>query len=402
MATEQQMAPQRAQQASQPSQSISQDTDQHIGVVSTPSLTPSCSPVYSPALQQSEFAVTAALQESQSISQSVSPSPLPSPSLPPPPPLPSGPIQTPPPPPLPSRPIQTPDMGQGVDGGEGGDLREFLKALPTRSEMEAFVQRLEQGYRTDIQAVKTDLQATQVKTSELEGSVTILADAIHVQDQRLDMHESQIQTLYSLIEDQDNRNRRNNIRIRGLPEAMGVEDLPETVKGIFISILGTIESVNLEIDRVHRALGPRNPDPAKPRDIICRIHYFRVKEDIMRKARTKGLIEYKGNTIQLLSDLCHFTLEKRKALKPLLVLLQDRNISYRWNFPFQLQIRKEGKWLSIRGPSDIPAVATALELPELPPLEWPQSYSLFLGEGRRAPVLGNYPGRSGTPPPPIA
>lgn len=70
----------------------------------------------------------------------------------------------------------------------------------------------------------------------------------------------------------------------------------------------------------------------------------------MRKARMQGPIDYKGTTVQLLPNLFRFTLEKRKALKPFLALLQDSNIPYRWNFPFQLQIQKDGKWLIIRGP----------------------------------------------------
>lgn len=77
------------------------------------------------------------------------------------------------------------------------------------------MQCLEQGYHMEIQLVKTELQVTRAKTSALEESVTVLADAIHMHDQ-LDIHESHIQTLYSLIEDQDNRNRRNNLRIKGI------------------------------------------------------------------------------------------------------------------------------------------------------------------------------------------
>lgn len=39
-------------------------------------------------------------------------------------------------------------------GLEEGDFSEYLRALPTRNEMEAFVQRLEQGHQRVLQSVK--------------------------------------------------------------------------------------------------------------------------------------------------------------------------------------------------------------------------------------------------------
>lgn len=119
----------------------------------------------------------------------------------------------------------------------------FLRALSIQSEMEAFVQHLEQRYRTDIQSFKTELQAKRVKISELEESVTALAEVVHSHYQRMDVQDSHIHTLYPLPKDQDNHNWRNNIWIRGLPEVMNAEDLPATVRVIITSLLGTTEPV---------------------------------------------------------------------------------------------------------------------------------------------------------------
>lgn len=184
------------------------------------------------------------------------------------------------------------------------------------------------------------------------------------------------------------------IRIQGLPEAMDADDLSEIVKGIFLSLYWGQQSRSIWnfigfIGLVsHKILIQPNKDMLN----TC------VKEDIKRKAIVNGPINFKGTTVHLLQDLCRFTMEKRKALKPLLALLQDCNIPYHCNFPFQLQIRKDGKWLIIHGPSDIPAVLTALELTELLPLKWPQSYYLFWGKKHGVPVSGKHPGRSGIAP----
>lgn len=117
---------------------------------------------------------------------------------------------------------------------EEGDLREYLSALPTRNDMEAFVQCLEQGYHKELQFVKAELRATGAKTVGLK-SLDVLMGSLQSQEQRMDTHEVHIHTLFQLLEDQDNRNRRNNIRIRGVPEVSGTEDLMPIVKKIFNS-----------------------------------------------------------------------------------------------------------------------------------------------------------------------
>lgn len=54
--------------------------------------------------------------------------------------------------------------------------------------------------------------------------------------------------------------------------------------------------------RAHRALRPKK-HTGPPRDIICRLHNFTIKEQIMRAARSKREIQFEGSTIQLYPDL---------------------------------------------------------------------------------------------------
>lgn len=85
---------------------------------------------------------------------------------------------------------------------------------------------------------------------------------------------------------------------------------------------------------MHRAFGLRNPDPAYPRNLILSRPFFGTKEDIMSKARKQDPIDFDGATVTLLPDLSKHTLDKRKALKRLLNLLRDHNLTYWWGFPF--------------------------------------------------------------------
>ena len=68
--------------------------------------------------------------------------------------------------------------------------------------------------------------------------------------------DNHIESLLSQLDDYENRSRRSNIRIRGLPGATGARDIIPTLQGIFKELLGLSPTETVEIDRAHRALSP--------------------------------------------------------------------------------------------------------------------------------------------------
>lgn len=107
-------------------------------------------------------------------------------------------------------------------------------------------------------------------------------------------------------------------------------------------LIPDISPQHMEIDRVHRALtAPRQDGP--PRDVIVNPHFYRIKEQIMSTARAKGEINLLGHQIQIFADISQMTIQKRRALKPLLAQLTNHQIKYRWSFPFRLSFSFKGK-----------------------------------------------------------
>lgn len=170
-----------------------------------------------------------------------------------------------------------------------------------------------------------------------EGDVAAVSAHQEAQDRVVEQHTQQIHMLFAIAEDYENRNRCNNLRIRGIPESVSTTNILPALKRLFNELLGTEETLPIEINRAHRMFGPRSQDPNRPRDILCRIHYFTVKELILRKARERGDLLLDGCKVQLLPDLSQMTLDKRRALCPLLDCLREHEISYSWGQPFQLE-----------------------------------------------------------------
>lgn len=121
---------------------------------------------------------------------------------------------------------------------------------------------------------------------------------------------------------------------------------------------------------MHRALGPKSPDPARPRDVLCRIHHYNQKELILRRAWEHGAIEFDGATIKILPDLSRATLQRRAMLRPLLDLARRHDCTYRWGYPLAVSFRKENAVFTLRTPADLPALFAFLGVEPIHVQNW--------------------------------
>lgn len=123
------------------------------------------------------------------------------------------------------------------------------------------------------------------------------------------------------------------MRIRGIPES--IVDLQTFATSLFQDLTPSIPQDRLEFQRIHRALTRRQKD-GLPRDIIIKFQYYRTKESILQEARRKSTLTFQGYDYQIFADLAPSTISKRREIKPILQVLQQHGIAYRWGFPFKL------------------------------------------------------------------
>lgn len=175
------------------------------------------------------------------------------------------------------------------------------------------------------------------------------------------------------MEDLDNRDRRHNIWVRGLPEKIEPGQLHQAT--IFNYFLESAPETPIEIERLHRALRPRGRDTDPPRDVVSCIANLWLKEEILWKVKGRNRFLYHGAEIKLYQDLSYVTLQHRKDLRPLLEHLRARNITYGGKFPFCLSVTHLGRTVTLRGPEDVQPFFEELDLPPvlysglyLPPL----------------------------------
>uniref|UniRef100_A0A803JMW6 L1 transposable element RRM domain-containing protein n=1 Tax=Xenopus tropicalis TaxID=8364 RepID=A0A803JMW6_XENTR len=217
--------------------------------------------------------------------------------------------------------------------------------------------------KNDITALHTKVSEIETRNSAVETTVEALINATLSQDKA-------IYTLQRRLDDLDNRGRRCNIRIRGLPEQPEGGNLQNIVTQLFNQILEREPTSQINIERVHRALRPRGLPTDKPRDIICCLSHFPVKEELIQKARKIKPLMYMNVEILLLQDLSWYTLQQRKLIKPLTSILQEKGTMFRWGFPFSIQVNKDGKQITLNSPDDITPFCRGCGIEEPDLTEW--------------------------------
>lgn len=133
---------------------------------------------------------------------------------------------------------------------------------------------------------------------------------------KVDSHTLQLRDLHRHMEDLDNG---ADVRgVRGLPESVEVEQLSPIVASLFNSLLDRPAQTVINMERIHRALRPKGRDTDPPRDIICCLVDFKIKEEILRKSMNRSQLVFERAPIQIFRELSTITLQYRRDLKPLL------------------------------------------------------------------------------------
>lgn len=240
------------------------------------------------------------------------------------------------------------------------EMAEMLKTLETsiKAEIKAEINRL----RTDLGHLLTRVEGVEDKLDKQEREIFELKEQLKTSQQ------NQIKICYRM-EDQENRDRRQNLRLRGIPENRG-EDLRKVVAAIFNPLLELEGEAFPKIERVHRVGRLDTRRTEKSRDIIVRFRFYEDKENIWIKLKGHTPLLYEEARIQVFADPANTTLARRRHLKPLLERMKIQNIKYTWGFPACLIGSKDGRSARLRFPGELEDFCEKLDMQVPPRLDW--------------------------------
>ena len=135
-----------------------------------------------------------------------------------------------------------------------------------------------------------------------------------------------------------------NIHIQGVPEG---EEREETEKIFQEIIAGNFPNTGkgplTQIQQAQRVPYKINPRRNTPRHILIKLNKIKDKEKILKAAREKKQITYKGTLIRLSADFSAETLQARREWHDILNEMKGKNLQQRLYYPARLSFRLEGK-----------------------------------------------------------
>ncbi|KAK1330679.1 hypothetical protein QTO34_010879 [Cnephaeus nilssonii] len=145
----------------------------------------------------------------------------------------------------------------------------------------------------------------------------------------------------SLRELRDNM-KRSNMRILGLPEGQeeqqGLENLFEEIMTENFPDMGKIKVT--QVQRVPNRINPKRPTS---RHVIISMANINDKERILKAARERQRVTYKGTPIRLSNDYSAETQQSRREWKEVYKVLQSKGLNPRILYPARLSIKIEGE-----------------------------------------------------------
>ncbi|CAH2283784.1 Hypothetical predicted protein, partial [Pelobates cultripes] len=175
--------------------------------------------------------------------------------------------------------------------------------------------RLQHTLQTALNEIKADIQDLGTRT--LEDKMADQMEAyINLCTNMEEMHDNML-AFENKIAHIEDRSHCNNLRIRGIMETVGTADLHAHLH----------TSLHLIYPRTFPK--PRFLMMDAPREVLMRLHYFHVKEVIMKASRQRPNLPspYQGTAIY--TDISAATLKKRKTFSLLTEQLRQHKKPYR-------------------------------------------------------------------------
>lgn len=193
--------------------------------------------------------------------------------------------------------------------------------------------------KADMSYVRKDMQAINERVKATEERISTVEDQLSPMSKDLKRATQQIAFLLNKVDDLENRSRRNNVRVVGVPEKSEGKDPVSFFESWLADIIGKEQLSSLfAIERAHRV--PLRPPPpgAPPRPILLKLLNFRDRDVALRVAREKGELSINGHRVSLYPDFSGEIQRQRLQFQDIKKRLRALNIPYSMQYPAKLRV----------------------------------------------------------------
>ncbi|KAJ1150329.1 hypothetical protein NDU88_003123 [Pleurodeles waltl] len=201
----------------------------------------------------------------------------------------------------------------------------------------------------ETKSIRADIAGFHSRVMGLEHRVGTLETHMSTAQDR----DQDLSYLQSKVTDLEDRSRRDNIRLLGIPENEEGTGVQAFLHSAIPKLTSLAFEPPLDFQRAHR-VGPKCQDGAlRPRPIIaCLLHHSQTRQ-ILQVAQTHGPFRMDKLEVRITADYSKDTTERRKAFLSLRPRLRQLEIKYGLFDPARMWITKNGVSKDFYNPEDL-------------------------------------------------
>ena len=211
-----------------------------------------------------------------------------------------------------------------------------------KKEMET-IKKGQEEMKNTISELKNTVEGMKSRLDEAEDQISELEDKVEKNTQKEQEKEKRLRKNEEVIREMQDNMKRKNIHVIGIPAG---EEKEQEIETLFEKVMmGNFPNLMREkvtqIQETQRVPSKRNPKRPTARHIIIKMANFQDKERILKAAREKKEVTYKGAPIRLATDFSMETLQARREWQKIFQVMRTRGLQPRLLYPARLSIKIE-------------------------------------------------------------
>ena len=191
--------------------------------------------------------------------------------------------------------------------------------------------------RKELKSKQTMMNKAEERISDLEDKIVEITTAEQIKEKRMKRIEDTLRDFWNNI-------KRTNIRIIGVPEEEKKKGTEKIFEEIIVENFPNMgkEIVN-QVQEVQSVPYRINPRRNTPRHILIKLSKIKCKEKILKAAREKQQITYKGIPIKLTADFSAEMLQARREWQDIFKVMKGKNLQPRLLYAAYISFRFNGE-----------------------------------------------------------
>ncbi|CAH2284013.1 Hypothetical predicted protein [Pelobates cultripes] len=186
------------------------------------------------------------------------------------------------------------------------ELHSYLESCFERQ-----LDKIKNGIHEGLMEFKTELIQLEKKFKQNEEKLEALEFQQVSADDNMRKANQKIAELELKIADLEDRSRRNNLRIRGIPESVNNDILQDHITELLVQLGIQMTNPLNSLERCHRIMKPDFVAQGEPRDVMICCSTYKMKEQALKAAKLIKLNDPYTNII-IFPDISYYTRAKRK------------------------------------------------------------------------------------------